>query len=91
MKLRNAIAVAAATVLCAPTLAGADVVLDWNAIAVATAASNPFNQARILAATQLAVFEARARTGRRDGGLQEQSAEDRESLIPDRESRIRDP
>jgi hypothetical protein len=58
MKLRNAIAVAAAAVLFAPSLAGADVVLDWNAIAVATAASNPFNQARILAATQLAVFEA---------------------------------
>jgi len=38
--------------------AKADPVLDWNAIAIATAATNPFNQARILAATQLAVFEA---------------------------------
>jgi len=38
--------------------AAADPVLDWNAIAVATATGNPFNQARILATTQLAVFEA---------------------------------
>ena len=42
-----------------PTMARADVVLDWNAIAlVTTATQNPFNQARLLAITQLAVFEA---------------------------------
>jgi hypothetical protein len=41
------------------TAARADVVLDWNARAVATAAGqNPFNQARLLAIVQLAVFEA---------------------------------
>jgi hypothetical protein len=38
--------------------ATADPVLDWNAIAVATAVGNPFNQARILAITHLAMFEA---------------------------------
>jgi hypothetical protein len=37
---------------------GADVVLDWNQIAVATTAGNPFTQARFLAITQLAVFDA---------------------------------
>jgi hypothetical protein len=57
MKTRNAIVVALA-LLCSPALVQADVVLEWNAIAVTTAASNPFNQARILAITQLAVFEA---------------------------------
>jgi len=41
--------------------AGADVVLDWNAIAVSTVISqgqSPFAQPRVLAITQLAVFEA---------------------------------
>jgi hypothetical protein len=38
--------------------ARADVVLEWNAIAVAATAGNPFTQARFLAITQLAVFEA---------------------------------
>jgi hypothetical protein len=39
--------------------AHADVVLDWNAIALTTMASqNPFAQARLMAITQLAVFEA---------------------------------
>jgi len=57
MKTRNAIVVAVA-LLCIPALARADVVLDWNAIAIATTAGNPFNQARVVAATQLAVFEA---------------------------------
>lgn len=42
-----------------PPVAAADVVLDWNALAVTTTATqNPFNQARLLAITQLAVFEA---------------------------------
>jgi hypothetical protein len=57
MKLLRTVAATAALVVSAAA-AHADPVLDWNAIAVATAASNPFNQARILAATQLAVFEA---------------------------------
>ena len=37
-----------------------DMVLKWNEIAARTAAAstNPFNQARIMAITQLAVFEA---------------------------------
>jgi hypothetical protein len=48
-----------AALLCSPAIARADVVLDWNAIALATTAGqNPFGQARILAITQLAVFEA---------------------------------
>ena len=64
-RLRMAVVIAAA-VLCAPAMARADVVLDWNATALATlAGQNPFNQARILATTQLAVFEAvNAITGR---------------------------
>jgi hypothetical protein len=47
--------------LCGPVAARADVVLDWNAIALSTLvgqAQNPFAQARFLAITQLAVFEA---------------------------------
>jgi len=49
---------AAAALLSVAAPAKADTVLDWNAIAVSTSASNPFNQARIMAITQLAVFEA---------------------------------
>ena len=44
-----------------PAAARADVVLDWNAIAARTAAvpgHSPFHQARLMAITQLAVFEA---------------------------------
>jgi hypothetical protein len=44
-----------------PVAARADVVLDWNAIAVSTLGSqgqNPFATARFLTITQLAVFEA---------------------------------
>lgn len=46
--------------LCAPASARADVVLDWNAIAArtVTAGQSPFAQARLMAITQLAVFEA---------------------------------
>ena len=55
-KLRAAIV--AVVLLFTPALARADVVLTWNAIAVGVPAGNPFNQARVLAATQLAVFEA---------------------------------
>lgn len=49
--------------LWSPARASADVVLDWNAIAVSTLLAqvpgvNPFAQARFMAVTQLAVFEA---------------------------------
>ena len=46
-------------VLAAPRAASADVVLDWNAIAIRTVATqSPFAQARLMAIVQLAVFEA---------------------------------
>ncbi len=42
-----------------PAIASADAVSDWNAIMLATTATqNPFAQARFAAITQLAVFEA---------------------------------
>lgn len=47
--------------LLTPRIASADAVLDWNAIAVNTAAANkqnPFAQGRTAAIVQLAVFEA---------------------------------
>src|SRR5438105_2223837 len=47
--------------VCSPIAASADVVLDWNAIAVSTLVSqrqSPFAQPRFMAITQLAVFEA---------------------------------
>jgi hypothetical protein len=50
-----------ALMVCTPIAARADVVLDWNAIAVSTLlgqGQSPFAQARYLAITQLAVFEA---------------------------------
>ena len=50
-----------ALLACSPIAAGADVVLEWNAIAVSTLVSqgqSPFAQARFMAITQLAVFEA---------------------------------
>src|SRR3954465_4114890 len=50
-----------ATLLLGSAIARADVVLDWNEIAVNTAIANgqnPFAQARFAAITQLAVFEA---------------------------------
>ena len=46
---------------CSPIAARADVVLDWNAIAVNTLIAqgqSPFAQARFMSITQLAVFEA---------------------------------
>jgi hypothetical protein len=49
------------TALCFSAVAQADVVSDWNAIAVNTAVANktnPFAQARYAAIVQLAVFEA---------------------------------
>jgi hypothetical protein len=50
--------VVSAALLSVAAAATADPVLDWNAIAIAATGGNPFNQARILATTQLAVFEA---------------------------------
>ena len=58
--------VAALAIVCglfSPVAAAADVVLDWNATAESTMlgqspAPNPFSQARFMAITQLAVFEA---------------------------------
>jgi hypothetical protein len=63
--LRSAVVVAIVC-LVNPAMARADVVLEWNAIALSTTGGqNPFNQARLLAITQLAVFEAvNAVTGR---------------------------
>lgn len=47
------------TFLFVPTIARADVVLDWNQIMLATlGGQNPFAQGRFAAITQLAVFEA---------------------------------
>jgi hypothetical protein len=57
MKILRTVVVTAA-LLSTATIVKADVVLDWNAIAIAATGGNPFNQARILAITQLAVFEA---------------------------------
>lgn len=53
-----AAALVAAVFVSTPAIAKADVVLDWNAIAISAAVTNPFNQARVMATTQLAVFEA---------------------------------
>src|SRR5689334_21605292 len=53
--------VLAAVLICSPIAASADVVLDWNRIAVSAIVSqgqSPFAQARLLTITQLAVFEA---------------------------------
>jgi hypothetical protein len=59
-KLRTFVAIVALSLAC-PMAARADVVLDWNEIAVATLTSqrqSPFAQARFMSITQLAVFEA---------------------------------
>lgn len=58
MHLHVAIGVVAAVLSSSPAAAQPNAVLTWNAIAIATPAGNPFNQARVMAATQLAVFEA---------------------------------
>jgi hypothetical protein len=57
--LGNAVALGA-ILACSPISARADVVLDWNQIAVSTTSvgQNSFTQARYMAITQLAVFEA---------------------------------
>ena len=57
--IRVGICALAIAVPVAPTSAAADVVLDWNAITLATIRNqNPFAQARLAAIVQLAVFEA---------------------------------
>ena len=61
VRFRTAMRVAMVCVLLSPAAARADVVLDWNVIAVDTAIANgqsPFAQARFAAIVQLAVFEA---------------------------------
>jgi hypothetical protein len=57
MKTLRTLTTAAALVASAAA-ASANPVSDWNIIAIAQNAGNPFNQARIMATTQLAVFEA---------------------------------
>lgn len=57
--MRNAVAVS--LLVCSlgiPARAHADVVLDWNALAVSLPIGNPFVQARVVGIAQLAVFEA---------------------------------
>jgi hypothetical protein len=59
-RLRTSVTLVALLV-CSPLAARADVVLDWNAIAVSTLIAQgqtPYAQARFMAITQLAVFEA---------------------------------
>jgi hypothetical protein len=60
MTLRISAAMLSVWLVCVPAAARADVVLDWNAIAArtVTAGQSPFAQARLMAITQLAVFEA---------------------------------
>jgi hypothetical protein len=56
-----ALALVGVVSLVVPSIAKADVVLDWNKIAVETAianAANPFQQGRYAAIVQLSVFEA---------------------------------
>jgi hypothetical protein len=59
-RLRTSVTLVA-LLACSPIAARADVVLDWNAIAVSTLigqSQTPYAQARFMAITQLAVFEA---------------------------------
>src|SRR5216684_1312039 len=58
-RLRTSVTLVALLV-CSPIAARADVVLDWNAIAVSTVGQgqSPYAQSRLMAITQLAVFEA---------------------------------
>ena len=57
--VRTLLVMLLAVLVVRPAAAQDDVVLKWNEIAARTAtATNPFNQARIMAITQLAVFEA---------------------------------
>jgi hypothetical protein len=57
--LRVSVVMLLAGLVPGPARAADDMVLKWNEIAARTVtATNPFNQARIMAITQLAVFEA---------------------------------
>lgn len=57
--MRRILAIVLATTIWSAVPVRADAVLDWNAIAISTlGGQNPFNQARLMAITQLAVFEA---------------------------------
>ena len=58
MKTLRTLTTAVALVASAAAAATANPVSDWNLIAIAQNAGNPFNQARVVATTQLAVFEA---------------------------------
>jgi hypothetical protein len=59
MNLKKSAAVSAAAIMCWAGAAKADAVLDWNAIMQTTlVGQNAFNETRIAAITQLAVFEA---------------------------------
>ena len=60
---RLIVAAVLCTTIAVPALAQADPVHDWNRIAASLPAPNPFVQARTLAITQLAVFEARSVRG----------------------------
>ena len=55
---RLSTALAVVGMLVSPATASADPVLEWNALALGVTAGNPFTQARFMAITQLAVFEA---------------------------------
>ena len=59
-KLTSSVAMLLVCLVSTPAMARADVVLDWNEIAARTviAGQSPFSQARLMAITQLAVFEA---------------------------------
>ena len=59
-RLHTAVAVAA-LMTCSPIAARADVVLDWNQIAISTLvkqSQSPFAQARFMAITQLEIGRA---------------------------------
>ena len=56
--MRLCTALAVVCMLVSPAGASADPVLEWNAIAIAVTTGSPFTQARFMAITQLAVFEA---------------------------------
>lgn len=57
--LRVSVVMLLVALVSGPARAADDIVLKWNEIAARTVtATNPFNQARIMAITQLAVFEA---------------------------------
>ena len=57
--VRGLVVILLAVLVARPAAAHDDIVLKWNEIAARTATvTNPFNQARIMAITQLAVFEA---------------------------------